>query len=195
MNYIRIFLFKYYFVEDYVDKGDYLFAHIQRKGRVLDVKKFKDNETFNKEIVALRKLRDARLPIPKLIKTIKKERILVLEKINGQNAIEIIAKDQINEDIYQKIYQIYGYCRYEKVEIDYRPQFFVIDKKDKMYYIGDFISPKNEKINLENYGIKYWLETRECKQNLIENGYEFNKQIPSDGEINKKIVLLSIKYW
>ncbi len=195
MNYIRIFLFKYYFVEDYVDKGDYLFAHIQRKGRVLEVKKFKDNDSFTKEIVALRKLREARLPIPKLIKVIKKERIIILEKINGVSAIELIAKDQINEDIYKKIYQIYSYCRFEKVEIDYRPQFYVISKKDKMYYIGDFISPKDEKINLENYGIKFWIETNECKKNLIENGYEFKKEIPSNAEINKKIVLLSIKYW
>lgn len=196
MEYIRVGLFrKFYFKSEFRHDKGFDVADLSYKNKPYIIKKYNNSEDFFNEVRNINQLDANRIRIPKVIKINKKDQWIIEEVPEGVNCLDLVSSDQLTDKIIENLFIIYRFCRFTKNDIDYLPQSFLVTKKSDLIYIGRKIFPQNTTKNLENYGLRFWLDSKEAKINCKENGKEFKRQVRTDAEINKNIVLLSIKYW
>ena len=114
------------------------------------------------EVGAYYKLRRFGFPIPRLVDFDADKNFLIKEYIDGNTAIDLIAKNEITESI---ISQLFDLAKSNGVNIDYFPSNFVINK-DKLYYIDYEFNPYMQEWNLTNWGIYYWANREGIKEFL-----------------------------
>lgn len=120
--------------------------------------------TFGNKIEAEQKdyatLKATGIKLPELIDTdVAQERILK-EFIDGPTAMDLVKQDKMT-DAY--IGQIKEMCRLlypAGLNIDYFPTNFVV-QNDVLFYIDYECNNYMEEWNFENWGIKYWSQTKE----------------------------------
>lgn len=159
------------------------------------LREYFDKSEFDNDLENMLLLKRANIPCNKLITYDKKKLIIVVESIEGKSCLSLLENNDIDDKIIEKLFVIYRFARFCKIEINYLPEYFIYNEKG-LYYIDDFVSNQDSKINLENYGLRYWLESTEAKKYIQQKGLNSDKMnVLSSGEINKKIVLHSINYW
>lgn len=120
--------------------------------------------TFGNKIEAEQKdyatLKATGIKLPELIDTdVAQERILK-EFIDGPTAMDLVKQDKMT-DAY--IGQVKEMCRLlypAGLNIDYFPTNFVV-QNDVLFYIDYECNNYMEEWNFENWGIKYWSQTKE----------------------------------
>ena len=168
---------------------------VKRGEKLFFIKKFNDYGSFRASLENRKALKKNGIKIPKTLKVNKKELVIITQFIKGENCLEMIAKDELDEKIYEQLFHIYRFARFAKIELDYLPENYVFFK-DELYYLSEHFEPQNQKKNLENYGIYFWFYGNECAEHLKEKGLPVdNSRILQKGEVNKKIVLTSIMKW
>lgn len=166
-----------------------------RGNKLFFIKKFNDISSFKASLENHRALKKYGICIPKLLKADKKDLTIVTTFISGENALDMIAKEELPELVYEQLFIIYRFARFSKIELDYLPENYIFNGKE-LFYVGEHFQPQNTKINLENYGIFFWFYGEQCANHLKEHNLPIDKsRILSKGEMNKKIVLTSIMKW
>ena len=167
----------------------------ERKGKLYFIKVFSDLASFQADALNHKTLKKNGINVPKLLKSNKKDLSNTYQFIEGENALQIIAKQDLDEIYYEQLFHIYRFARFAKIELDYHPENYVLYKNELYYLAHDFI-PQNQEKNLENFGIYFWFYSEELAAHLKENNLPIDKKrILSKGEVNKKIVLTSIMKW
>lgn len=165
------------------------------KDRNFVIKTFSSFMTYSEMLSQYLQLKKYGIKMPKLIKKDKKYLNLVFEYIPGENMLQVVSKNDVDEKTLDQLFNMYRFARFSKIDIDYMPENFVL-YNNELYYMSYFYGPSNSQKNLENYGIRYWIYTKELAEHLLEKGFEVDKKrILSNAEANKKIVLLSIMRW
>lgn len=168
---------------------------INYKGVKCIAKKYDLTSQMLDDVKVRKNLKKYGINCPKYKKIDKSENVTVEEYINGENSLKLLLKGELPEDHFKELYNVYRFCRFSKIELDYMPENFILSGK-KMYYISFDYGPQKDKTNLENYGIYYWIYSPEFYERVTKLGFEFDKKkILSTGETKKKIVLLSIMNW
>ena len=159
------------------------------------VRKYKIESEFTEALYRYKKIYSYGIYTPMLRVKDKKEFILVFDYIEGETMAEVLSKGDIPENVFTKLFTFYRYCRANQIEINYLPENFIVNDK-KLYYTSLELFPKNPDINLENYGIEFWIMSQKGYDHLIQLGYKVDKKrVLARGEANKKLVLLSLLNW
>lgn len=116
--------------------------------------------SFNKNKVILESnayelLESLGAPVPKLLYTNIEENYLIKDYVNGQTGSEWIINNGEDETVIEQLFEISKKLENHKVNIDYFPSNFVIDK-DRLYYIDYEVNNYDPDWNLLNWGIYYW---------------------------------------
>lgn len=167
----------------------------ERNGKLYFVKVFLDAPSFQADASNHKILKKYGINIPKLIKSNKKDLTNTYQFIDGDNVLQVIARQELDEIYYEQLFHIYRFARFSKIELDYHPENYVL-YNNELYYLSHNFIPQNQEKNLENFGIYFWFYSDELAQYLKENNLPVDKKrILSKGEVNKKIVLTSIMKW
>lgn len=165
------------------------------KGKLFFIKVFNDESSFKADLANYKTLKKYGIRNPKLIKALPKEKTLIYQFIDGENALVKLSQGDLDEIYYTELFEQYRFARFSKIELNYLPENFVL-YKNQLYYLSHDFMPQNKDKNLENYGIYFWFYSNELAEHLKEHNLPVDKKrILSKGEVNKKIVLTSIMKW
>lgn len=165
------------------------------KGSEYIARHYRSEVQFDEALYRYKKIYSYGIYTPMLKFKDKKSFILIFEKVEGKNVAEILSEGDIPEAVFVKLFTFYRYARANQIELNYLPENFVFDGK-RLYYISLELFDKNPDINLENYGIEFYVMSQKGYDHLISLGYNVDKKrLLSKGEANKKMVLLSLLNW
>lgn len=192
MSEIKTFKHRNYEVINMINLHDFLLC---RKNKYFHLKTFDNIDDFKKEINEYKTKTKYGIYVPKMLKTSKRELSILFEYVGEETIDSLLAKGDIDEKIFDKLFIIYRFARFSHIELNYYPENFAYYNGELYYLLYEF-SKENKDKNLENYGIRFWFSGEEGLSHLKELGYSVdNSRLLSKGELNKKIVLLSIMKW
>ena len=107
-----------------------------------------------------KRLKEIGIPMPIMIEVdTEKERILK-EYIKGETIYDYVLQNKMKQEYIEQM-KIMCKVLYEaNTNIDYFPTNFVV-QEDQLYYIDYECNDYMEEWNFENWGIKYWSQTKE----------------------------------
>ena len=107
-----------------------------------------------------KRLKEIGIPMPIMIEVdMEKERILK-EYIKGETIYDYVLQNKMKQEYIEQM-KIMCKVLYEaNTNIDYFPTNFVV-QEDQLYYIDYECNDYMEEWNFENWGIKYWSQTKE----------------------------------
>lgn len=106
------------------------------------------------------RLKEIGIPMPKMFEVdIENERILK-EYIKGDTIFDYVLRNEVKTDYVEQVKQMCVDLYAANTNIDYFPTNFVV-QEDKLYYIDYECNDYMEEWNFENWGIKYWSQTKE----------------------------------
>ncbi len=98
--------------------------------------------------------------MPEMYETdLKNERILK-EYIDGDTIYNYVLRNEVKQEYLVQIKEMCVQLYAAHTNIDYFPTNFVV-QEDKLYYIDYECNDYMEEWNFENWGIKYWSQTKE----------------------------------
>ena len=107
-----------------------------------------------------KRLKEIGIPMPEMLEVdIEKERILK-EYIKGDTIFDYVLRNEIKPDYVEQVKEMCVALYAANTNIDYFPTNFVV-QEDKLYYIDYECNDYMEEWNFENWGIKYWSQTKE----------------------------------
>lgn len=155
---------------------------------------FDDKESYESFITRYKTFKKYRIDIPKLIAKSKKNLVVVRQHFDIDNCLVKLSNNEIDDKIIEQLFLQYRIARIFKFELDYMPENYVFDGK-KLYYLSRDMIKKNEKYSLENYGLFYWMYSKEGCRHLEEKGFNVPKNKLNDAETKKNAVLWTVQYW
>lgn len=123
------------------------------------------------EINDYNRLMEIGIPMPEMLEfDTTKERILK-EYIKGDTIFDYVLRNEMKQSYLEQMNKM-SVCLYAaNTNIDYFPTNFVV-QDDKIYYIDYECNDYMEEWNFENWGIKYWSQTKEFLEYVKENHWE-----------------------
>ena len=104
-----------------------------------------------------------------------KERILK-EYIKGDTIFDYVLRNEVKPAFVEQVKEMCAVLYAANTNIDYFPTNFVV-QEDKLYYIDYECNDYMEEWNFENWGIKYWSQTKEFLEYVnryLGNGFLFH---------------------
>ena len=100
------------------------------------------------------------IPMPEMFEVdIEKERILK-EYIKGDTIFDYVLRNEVKTTFVEQVKEMCVALYAANTNIDYFPTNFVV-QEDQLYYIDYECNDYMEEWNFENWGIKYWSQTKE----------------------------------
>ena len=169
---------------------------VERKGKYFFLKKYNNKDEIREFIDRQHRLKITALDIPKVYMFDKNLLISVVDFIEGPTMLDVLAKEDIeNEEILKMLLQDEWYMRREKLRIDFHPENFKFNGKKLIYLPYKYGSFESD-YNFVMKDFKLWFPTKELADYCESKGLEFDrKRIGNEYAINKKIALLTVKYY
>lgn len=98
--------------------------------------------------------------MPELLMVDMEQERILKEYIEGETIFQLVAADRMKPEYLQQLKDMCNILYPNKLNIDYFPTNFVV-QKDMIYYIDYECNEYMEEWNFENWGIKYWSKTKE----------------------------------
>lgn len=106
------------------------------------------------------RLKEIGIPMPKMFEVdMEKERILK-EYIKGDTIFDYVLRNEVKPTFVEQVKEMCVVLYDANTNIDYFPTNFVV-LEDQLYYIDYECNDYMEEWNFENWGIKYWSQTKE----------------------------------
>ena len=107
-----------------------------------------------------KRLKEIGIPMPKMLEVdIENERILK-EYIKGDTVFDYVLRNEVKPTFVEQMKEMCAVLYPANTNIDYFPTNFVV-QEDRLYYIDYECNDYMEEWNFENWGIKYWSQTKE----------------------------------
>lgn len=147
------------------------------------------------EINDYNKLSKLNINISKMIDYDEKTECIIKEYIEGPTIYDIVLEfGQIEEKYFEQVFSMCKVLYKANTNIDYFPTNFIINN-GRIYYIDFECNDYEEKWNFENWGIAYWLYSKELIEHAKEHGFEGKiKEVLSENEFEKVKMELCKKY-
>lgn len=112
------------------------------------------------EMKDYKRLKEIGIPMPEMLEVdIENERILK-EYIKGDTVFDYVLRNEVKPTFVEQVKEMCVALYDANTNIDYFPTNFVV-QEDKLYYIDYECNNYMEEWNFENWGIKYWSQTKE----------------------------------
>lgn len=169
---------------------------VSRKDEIFFLKDFGDDKKgFEDFVDRTNDLKVTGVKTPKVYLYDKNSRMIVMEFIDGPFMSEVLAERDLEETIYEKLFQTFWYAKNDKMYLDFKPGNFKY-YKEKLYYIPFTYKKFTDNNEFINVDIFYWFPTAQLEKYLLSAGFSFDhKRIKNEYLTNKQITLLSIKYY
>ena len=107
-----------------------------------------------------KRLKEIGIPMPIMIEVDKEKERILKEYIKGETIYDYVLQNKMKQEYIEQM-KIMCKVLYEaNTNIDYFPTNFVV-QEDQLYYIDYECNDYMEEWNFENWGIKYWSQTKE----------------------------------
>ena len=175
--------------------GEHSFK-VERHGKIFFLKKYDNKDKFNEFIKNSHRLKITAIDTPKVYMFDKDLMISVVEYIEGDNMLDVLANGDIeNEEIFQMLMLDEFFARREKVRIDFHPEYFVFTGKKLVYLPFTFTSFESD-YNFHMKDLRLWFPTKELKAYVESKGLSFDdSRIGNEYATNKQIALMTVKYY
>ena len=107
-----------------------------------------------------KRLSEIDIPIPKMIEVDAKQERILKEYIKGDTIYDYVLRNEMKQDYINQVKEMCVRLYAANTNIDYFPTNFVV-QDNKLYYIDYECNNYMEEWNFENWGIKYWSQTKE----------------------------------
>lgn len=171
--------------------------HVRRKHKHFVIVPFDNLEAFNSYFQNKKKLKKNKIEMTKVLKKDPTALLILEQYIEGENLMEIIASNRLDDPCLKELFRIYRNNRFAEVLLSYKPENFIKYKK-YFFYVSDYIIPMKEGIAFERGDdILLWLSTNKQKSYITSKGYTYldRMMLTNDAEIKKKIALTCVAYW
>ena len=106
------------------------------------------------------RLKEIGIPMPEMLEVdIENERILK-EYIKGDTVFDYVCRNEVKPTFVEQVKEMCVNLYAANTNIDYFPTNFVV-QEDKLYYIDYECNDYMEECNFENWGIRYWSQTKD----------------------------------
>lgn len=165
------------------------------KNQTYFLKIFKDKTSFLNYLGNKKYLKNSGIFAAKVQYIDKKQYLIFEDFIEGENALDLLIKGPLDEVYYKSIYNIAFRTKIERILLDYKPENFKLFS-NKLIYLSDKYFRYEEKENFVNKDVRYWFHSKELVNYLKEKGISTdNISLKAEYELNKEIVLVTIKYY
>lgn len=171
--------------------------HVKRKNKEFVIVPFDNQEAFNSYFLNKKTLKKNKVEMTKILKKDPTGLLILEQYIQGENLMEIIASNRLDDPCLKEIFRIYRNNRFAGVLLNYKPENFVKHKK-YFYYVSDYVISLKDGIAFERGDdILLWLNTNNQKNYITSKGYTYLDRmlLTNDAEIKKKIALTCVTYW
>lgn len=185
--------FKTYDVIEHVSDDTFV---VERKGKKYFVNKFIPKSEEGEELAYLiNRVSNSGVCTPKLIAIDKKQGLIIREHVVGENMMEKLAKEDLEEKIYELLFFNAYMAKINRITLNYEPDKWVYSD-NKLYYMSpDFIIYNDEKDLVKKY-LRLWFPTKDLQMFLKSHSLQMdNKRVKDEYAVNKEIVLMTCKYY
>ena len=149
-----------------------------------------------KNLIALLKLiQRSSLHVYPLVDFDTKELLVVRELIDGVTVLEQLGEDDLPDQLYARLMEIFSLTKSMKLGIDFHPSNFIY-KDGELYYTSLTFDDYSEKENLINKSIMLWVYSKQAIEELKKIGIKKDiKRVKPDAVVNKEVVLLVYKHY
>jgi len=131
-----------------------------------------DYYTFGNKLEAEKrdyiKLKEAGIPIPRLIEVDEEQERILKEYIDGPTVYELVVEDKMRREFIAQAIKMSENAKMAGLNIDYFPTNFVL-QNELLYYVDYECNPFMEEWSFENWGIKYWSKTEDFLRHLNDS--------------------------
>ena len=184
---------KIYTVVEQIGEHSY---KVERKGQFFFLKKYEnDADKFEAFCNAEHRLRVSGVVNPKCFVYDKKERIAVVDYIEGETCLDILMQGSLPEEILEQLFKTFWYAKNDGIALDYHPDNFKF-VNDKLFYIPFKVSKFISNDFFIQQDLRLWFFTKEFINYSRSIGKDPDtKLLKSDYEINKSMALMTVKYY
>ena len=119
------------------------------------------------------RLKEIGIPMPKMFEVDMEQERILKEYIKGDTIFDYVLRNEVKPTFVEQMKEMCVVLYAANTNIDYFPTNFVV-QEDKLYYIDYECNDYMEEWNFENWGIKYWSQTKEFLEYV--NKEKMNKQ-------------------
>ena len=168
----------------------------ERKGQYFFIKKFGDDIAgFQQFVDAEHRLRVSGITNPKCYLYDKKQRIAVIEYVEGDTCLEALLGGELVELNIELLFKTFWYAKNDRLALDYAPINFKF-VNGKLYYLPFKVGKYVSNDDFVQNDIRLWFFTKEFIQYCHSLGIDADKtHLKSDYETNKNIALMTVKYY
>ena len=169
---------------------------VQRKNDIFFMKDYgEDKEGFEKFVDKQLTFKMCGVKTPKVYVYDKNKRIVVMEYIEGDTMDAYFSVAELTDSMFQKLFQTYWFAKQDKLQLDWKPEYFKF-YKDNFYYLKFDYKKFVNNNNFIQTDIRYWFPTEELANYIESKGFNFDrKRIKNEYEVNKLMALITIKYF
>ena len=169
---------------------------VQRKNDIFFMKDYgEDKEGFEKFVDKQLTFKMCGVKTPKVYVYDKNKRIVVMEYIEGDTMDAYFSVAELTDGMFQKLFQTYWFAKQDKLQLDWKPEYFKF-YKDNFYYLKFDYKKFINNNNFIQTDIRYWFPTEELADYIESKGFNFDrKRIKNEYEVNKLMALITIKYF
>ena len=106
------------------------------------------------------RLKEIGIPMPKMFEVDMEQERILKEYIKGDTIFDYVLRNEVKPTFVEQVKEMCVVLYDANTNIDYFPTNFVV-LEDKLYYIDYECNDYMEEWNFENWGIKYWSQTKE----------------------------------
>lgn len=191
MSEIKIKHRKFEIIEE---NDEFIIASYKKKVYKIDKfdPKTNDGDNFS---YAMNRVSNSGVRTPKLLFIDRKGGYVARTHIEGERMIDVIAKENLSEEMYKQLFENAYFAKVNHITISYKPEDWMFSE-GTLYYMGTFFMPFREDEDLIKKSLRLWFPTRELASYLKMNGLELDKsRMKDEYATNKEIVLMTLKYY
>ena len=157
---------------------------------------FTDNlEGFNDFKFAYKRLKNSGVTIPNVYLLDKKLHRVAVEYIEGETIFDLLLKADIEEPLLEQAFVLNYKARINGLRLNFEPHKFKV-RDGKLYYLPFTFTAYKREEDFTQKEIKHWFYCTDFVEYLISKGIPVQKgRISSEYETNKKMVLMTVKYF
>ena len=106
------------------------------------------------------RLKEIGIPMPKMFEVDMEQERILKEYIKGDTIFDYVLRNEVKPTFVEQMKEMCVVLYAANTNFEYFPTNFVV-QEDKLYYIHYECNDYMEEWNFENWGIKYWSQTKE----------------------------------
>ena len=143
-----------------------------------------DPEEFAKAMADYKQLKHAGINMAKICFHDDPAHIIAFDYFPEEDCLSVLAKGPMDDRYFEALFALYRFARFSKVGLDWQPQNFMLR--------GNL----TDESVLEKAGLRTWFLGQEGLALLKRKGFD-TSSLPSlsELEVNKEVVLKTVRYW